>query len=136
MSHEFHVSKCKWPFPYKEVMSFKTLFKVRNLNYYLRLLPHSFYISSLFKKTRIKHIRDTMPASYIYTHTHTHARARGQSRVVGALRTGNNTMRRHLYTMGLTDIPVRRRCEEEEEISVRVLCECEALTTLRHTYQC
>jgi len=37
--------------------------------------------------------------------------------------------------MGLTDSPLCRRCgAEEEETSVHVLCECEALVTSRHTY--
>ena len=36
--------------------------------------------------------------------------------------------------MGLTDSPLCRRCGAEEETSFHVLCECEALATLRHTY--
>jgi len=36
-----------------------------------------------------------------------------QSRVVTGLRTGNRTLRRHLYLMGLTNSPLCRRCEAE-----------------------
>jgi hypothetical protein len=36
--------------------------------------------------------------------------------------------------MGLSDSPLCRKCEAEEETSAHVLCECEALATLRHNY--
>ena len=36
--------------------------------------------------------------------------------------------------MGLIDSPLGRSCGAEEETSSHVLCECEALATLRHTY--
>jgi len=36
--------------------------------------------------------------------------------------------------MGLLDSPVCRGCGAEEEASADVLCECEALATLKHTY--
>jgi predicted amidophosphoribosyltransferase len=42
--------------------------------------------------------------------------------------------RRHFYKMGLTDSPLCRRCGAQEVTSNHVLCECEALATLRHTY--
>jgi hypothetical protein len=35
--------------------------------------------------------------------------------------------------MVLSNIPTRRKCGTEEEISVYILCECEALAALRHT---
>jgi hypothetical protein len=57
-----------------------------------------------------------------------------QSRVLTGLLTGHNTLRRHLYIMGLINSPLCRRCRTEEEMSAYVLCECEALATLRHTY--
>jgi hypothetical protein len=57
-----------------------------------------------------------------------------QSRVVIGLLTGHNTLRRHLLIMGLSDNPICRKCGTEEEISVHILCECEALASLRHTY--
>jgi len=39
-----------------------------------------------------------------------------------------------LYVTGLNSNPIRRKCGTEEETSVRVLCECEALASLRHSY--
>jgi hypothetical protein len=59
---------------------------------------------------------------------------RAQSRVVIALLTGHNTLRRHLHIMGLLDSPLCRKCGAGEETSAHVLCECEALATLRHIY--
>jgi hypothetical protein len=56
------------------------------------------------------------------------------NRVVTGLLTGHNTLRRHLYLMGLIDSPLSRRCGAEEEPSAHVLSECEALATPRHTY--
>jgi hypothetical protein len=59
---------------------------------------------------------------------------RTQSRAVIGLLTGHNTLRRHLYVMGLSNDPTCRKRGTEEEISVHVLCECEALASLRHSY--
>ena len=56
------------------------------------------------------------------------------SRVVTDLLTGCNTLRRHIYIMGLIDSPLCRRCGTDEENSSHVVCECEALVTLRHNY--
>jgi hypothetical protein len=56
---------------------------------------------------------------------------RTQSRVVIGLLTGNNTLRRHLHVMGLSNDPTCRKRGTEEETSVHVLCECEALASLR-----
>jgi len=56
------------------------------------------------------------------------------SRVVIGLLTGHNTLRQHLYVMGLRDNPICRKCDTEEETSVHVLCACEALASLRHSY--
>jgi hypothetical protein len=36
--------------------------------------------------------------------------------------------------MGLTNSPLYRRCGAEDETSVHMLCECEALASLRHVY--
>jgi len=36
--------------------------------------------------------------------------------------------------MGLSNNPTCRKCGTEKETSVHILCECEALTSLRHTY--
>jgi len=60
--------------------------------------------------------------------------SRTQSRVIIGLLTGHNTLRRHLYIMGLSNNPICRKCGTEEETSVYILCECEVLASLRHTY--
>jgi hypothetical protein len=57
-----------------------------------------------------------------------------QSRAVSGLLTGHNTLRRHLNLLGLADSPLCRRCGAEEETSAHVLCECEALASLRHKH--
>jgi hypothetical protein len=36
--------------------------------------------------------------------------------------------------MGLGDNPICRKCGTEEETSVDVLCKCEAVVSLRHSY--
>jgi len=59
---------------------------------------------------------------------------RTQSRAVTGLLTGHNTLRKHLHLLGLLDSPLCRRCGVEEETSAHILCECEALASLRHTY--
>jgi hypothetical protein len=58
---------------------------------------------------------------------------RTQSRTVTGLLTGHNTLRRHLYLMGLSDSSLCR-CGAEDESSIHILCECEALVSLRHVY--
>jgi len=57
-----------------------------------------------------------------------------QSRVVTGLLMGHNTLRRHLYLLGLLDRPLCRKCRVEEETSAHILCECKALASLRHAY--
>jgi len=59
---------------------------------------------------------------------------RTQSRDVIGLLTGQNTLRKHLKIMGLSNNPICRKCGSEEETSVHILCECGPLTSLRHTY--
>ena len=59
---------------------------------------------------------------------------RTQTRVVIGLLTGHNTLRRHLHVMGLNDNPTCRKCDTEEETSVHILYECEALASLRHMH--
>ena len=59
---------------------------------------------------------------------------RTQSRVVIGLLTGHNTLSRHLHLMGLTNSPLCRRCGAKDETSAHILCECEALASLRHVY--
>jgi len=41
---------------------------------------------------------------------------------------------RHLHLLGLLDSPMCRRCGAKEETLALILCECEALTSLRHAY--
>jgi hypothetical protein len=57
-----------------------------------------------------------------------------KSRVFTGLLTGHNTLRRHLYLMGLSDILLCRRREAEDETSAQILCDCEALASLRYAY--
>jgi hypothetical protein len=57
-----------------------------------------------------------------------------QSRVVSGLLTGHNTQRRHLHLLGLSDSPLCRRRETENETAAHILCECEALASHRHAY--
>jgi hypothetical protein len=59
---------------------------------------------------------------------------RTQTRVVTGLLTGHNTLKRHLHIMGLCNDPMCRKCGTEEETSVHILCECEALASHRHAY--
>jgi hypothetical protein len=57
-----------------------------------------------------------------------------QTRVVIGLLTGHNTLSTHLHIMGLCNDPMCRKCGTEEETSVHILCECEALASIRHAY--
>jgi hypothetical protein len=59
---------------------------------------------------------------------------RTQNRVVTGLVTEPNTVRRHLHLLGLLDSPFCRRCGVKEGTSTCILCDCEALASLRHTY--
>jgi hypothetical protein len=59
---------------------------------------------------------------------------RTHSRAVIGLLTGHNTLRKHLYLLGLLDSPLCRRCGVKEKTSVHLLCECEALALLKHEY--
>jgi hypothetical protein len=59
---------------------------------------------------------------------------RTQSRVVTGFLTGHNTLRRHLFLMGLANSPVYRGCGVKEETSAHVLCECGVWASLRHTH--
>jgi len=59
---------------------------------------------------------------------------RTQPRVVTGLLTGHNTLRRHLHLLGLMDRPLCRVCGVQEETSAYILCECEALASLRHAH--
>ena len=50
------------------------------------------------------------------------------------LLTGHNTLRIHLHLIELNNRPLCRRCGMEEVSSARILCECEALASLRHVH--
>jgi len=39
-----------------------------------------------------------------------------------------------VHIVGLCNNPICRKCGTEEETSVHILCECEALASLRHSY--
>jgi hypothetical protein len=61
---------------------------------------------------------------------------RTQSRVVIDILTGNNPLKIYLVVIGLSYNPTCRKCGTEEENSVHILCECEALTSLRQAHLC
>jgi hypothetical protein len=48
--------------------------------------------------------------------------------------TGHSTLRIHLHLLGLVDGPMCRRCRMGEETLAHLLCECEALASLRHAH--
>jgi hypothetical protein len=77
--------------------------------------------------------RELISGPRIATKTRLLSFNRMQSRAVIGLLTGHNTLRRHLHIMGLRDSPLCRKCRAEET-SADVVCECEALAILRHTY--
>ena len=58
-----------------------------------------------------------------------------QSRALSGLVTGHNTLRRlFFYVMGMINSALCRRCGAEEKTSALVVCDCEALTSIRHSY--
>jgi hypothetical protein len=59
---------------------------------------------------------------------------RTQSRAVIGLLAGHNTLRRHLHLLGLLGSPLCRKCGVKEKTSGHILCECEALASIRHVY--
>jgi len=59
---------------------------------------------------------------------------RTQSSAVTDLLTGQNTLRRHLHLMRLSDSPLCRRCGAGDGTSAHILCEFEALASLRHAH--
>ena len=60
---------------------------------------------------------------------------RTQSRVVTCLLNGHNTVRRHVYVMGLSsNNRICRKCGTEVVTSVHVVCKCKVLASLRHEY--
>ena len=72
---------------------------------------------------------------YIYIYEISSLRVnRTQFRAVIGLLTGHNTLRRHLYLLGLLDSPLRSRCRMMEETLAHIFYESEALASLRHAY--
>jgi len=59
---------------------------------------------------------------------------RTQSRVVIGLLTGRNNLRRYLYIIGLSNNSICRICGTEEETSVHIWCQCEAMASLRYKH--
>jgi hypothetical protein len=59
---------------------------------------------------------------------------RTQSKAVTGRLTGHNTLGRHLHLIGLSDSPLCGRCGAEDETLAHILCECEALASLKHVY--
>jgi hypothetical protein len=59
---------------------------------------------------------------------------RAQAKVVRGKLTGDTTLREHFHLLGLADSPMCRGCGMEEETSAHILCECDALASLRHAY--
>jgi hypothetical protein len=58
-----------------------------------------------------------------------------QARVITSLLTGHNTPEETSLHNRADKEPFVTKCSKEEETSAHVLCKCEALVTLRHTYQ-
>jgi hypothetical protein len=57
--------------------------------------------------------------------------------VVGIL-TGHCHLKGHLFKLGVTADPICERCLEDDESSIHILCDCEAVayTRFRHLGQC
>ena len=93
------------------------------------IYENNYYFFSVSKKSAIHFLSEIcrrLPAVYTVTTT--------LSRAVTGLLTGHNTLRRHLYLPELLDCPMCRRCGVGEDTSARILCECEALASLRRAY--
>jgi hypothetical protein len=56
------------------------------------------------------------------------------SRWVVGLLTGHSNLKGHLFKFGLTADPIRERYLEDDESSIHILCDCEAVayTRFRH----
>jgi hypothetical protein len=59
---------------------------------------------------------------------------RTQCRVLTSLLIGHNTLRRHLFVMGLSNNPTCRKCGAEEDTAVHILFECEASASFGHAH--
>ena len=95
----------------------------RTVNLYISLIP--FTLST---------VRELISGPSLGTRAKFLTFNRIQSRAVTGLLMGHNTLRRHLHLVGLLDSPLCRKCGVREETSAHILCECEALASLRHVY--
>lgn len=59
---------------------------------------------------------------------------RTQLRKAVGLLTGHAPFKKHLHTMGMTDDPLCRGCQEEDETPLHILCNCEAFNAIRGTH--
>jgi hypothetical protein len=57
--------------------------------------------------------------------------SRNQLRTLPRLLTGHRHLKGHLFNLGLVNRPKCDRCKQASETASHVLCDCEALTTLR-----
>jgi hypothetical protein len=57
--------------------------------------------------------------------------SRNQLRIMTGLLTGHCHLKGHLFKLGLVNSPECNRCKQASEAASHVLCDCEALTTLR-----
>ncbi|XP_048484155.1 uncharacterized protein LOC105391530 [Plutella xylostella] len=57
---------------------------------------------------------------------------RNQIRVLTRTLSGHCRLNRHLHKMGLSDTPICRFCNEEDETPMHILCECEAIIHKRN----
>ena len=78
--------------------------------------------------------RELKCGPYLATRARLLSFSRIHSRVVIGLLTGHITLRRHLYVMGLSNNPVCIKNGTEEETSAHILCACEPLASLSHSY--
>ena len=97
-----------------------------------------------FPLKSLDHVSSSGSGADIAVSSHCMTLSRVQSRAVTGLLTGHNTLRRHLYLLGLSkrhlyllvlsNSHLCRWCEAGEDTSAHVLCECEALASHRHVY--
>lgn len=59
------------------------------------------------------------------------ALSRRKARLAVQLLTGHGVLNYHMYKLGLSDTPDCRKCEEEEETSLHILCQCPAYARQR-----
>jgi hypothetical protein len=60
--------------------------------------------------------------------------SRNKLRIMTGLLTGHCHLKGHLFKLGLVNSPECNRCKQASETTLHVLCDCEALATLRFRY--